>query len=108
MWIDKLVSGVIEIETPIGPRYLEPNFIQRALLMWTFRNFFSLPQKVLRPNEVRLIDRLSSENRFISIAAHDRPIIGKIERRVPAVVDALEARKQVGSSVDEHSREAAA
>jgi len=83
MWIDKLRSGVLELETPIGPRYLEPNFLGRARLLWTFRNFTSLPHQVLRPSEVRLIDGLLNENRFLSgsaINAHDRPVIGRVER----------------------------
>ena len=42
MWIEKLTEGVLELDTPIGPRYVELNFAQRAYLLWTFRNFFSL------------------------------------------------------------------
>ena len=114
MWFEKLVRGVLELDTPLGPRYLQPNFLQRALLMWTFRNFFSLPQQVLRSSERRLIDRLWSEDRFISLSAvgaPDRPIIGRIERRVPvAVVEVLPHRKPVAASqspVTEQGREAA-
>src|SRR5271154_371900 len=84
MWIEKLSDGVLELDTPIGSRYIQPNLAQRAYLMWTFRNFLSLPQQVLRPWERRLIDRLWSENRFVSVSVagtHDRPIIGRIERR---------------------------
>jgi hypothetical protein len=83
MWIDKLFGGVLELETAIGPRFLDLNFLERVRLLWTFRNFLSLPQQVLRPNELRLIDRLTNENRFVSrstIAAHDRPVIGRVER----------------------------
>ena len=86
MWIKKLADGVLELDTPIGPRYVQPNFAQRVYLIWTFRNFFSLPQPVLRPWERRLLDRLRSENRFVSLSAAgapDRPVIGRVERRVP-------------------------
>ena len=113
MWIEKLSDGVLELDTPIGPRYVQPNFAQRAYLMWTFRNFFSLPQQVLRPWERRLIDRLWSENRFVSVSAAgapDRPVIGKIERRPPAQAEVLPIRKPVSSSesaVAEQSREVA-
>ena len=96
MWIEKLTDGVLELDTPIGPRYVEPNFAQRAYLIWTFRNFFSLPQQVLRPWEVRLVDRLLNENRFVSMSAidvHRRPIIGRIERRAPAQAEVLPIRK---------------
>jgi hypothetical protein len=114
MWIEKLADGVLELETPIGPRYLQPNLAQRAYLMWTFRNFFSLPQQVLRPSERRLIDRLWSENRFVSLSAvgsPDRPVIGRIERRrAPAQEQLLPIRKTVSCAepaVAEQSQEAA-
>lgn len=113
MWFEKLVRGVLQLDTPIGPRYLQPNFFQRAMLIWTFRNFFSLPQQVLHPSERRLIDRLLSENQFISLSAvgaPDRPVIGKIERRAPAEMEALPLRKPVASPqspVAEQGREAA-
>jgi hypothetical protein len=112
MWIEKLADGVLQLDTPIGPRYLQPSFIQRAYLMWTFRNFFSLPQQVLHPWERRLIDRLWSENRFVSLAVAgrpDRPVIGQVERRV-APAEVVPIRKPVTSSqaaVAEQSREAA-
>ena len=113
MWIEKLADGVLEVDTPIGSRYVQPNLVQRAYLIWTFRNFFSLPQQVLRPWERRLIDRLWSENRFVSVSAAgapDRPVIGKIERRAPALAEVLPIRKPVSGSnpaVAEQSREAA-
>jgi hypothetical protein len=116
MWTEKLTDGVLELDTPIGPRYVQPNLAQRAYLMWTFRNFFSLPQQVLRPRERRLIDRLWSENKFVSLSAagtHDRPVIGRVERRAPAQAEILPMRKPPireplsGSTVAEQSREAA-
>src|ERR1019366_3613008 len=113
MWIEKLSDGVLELDTPIGPRYLQPNLAQRAYLIWTFRNFFSLPQQVLHAWERRLIDRLWSENRFVSVSAAgapDRPVIGRIERRVPAQAEVLPIRKPASgstSAVAEQRREAA-
>jgi hypothetical protein len=112
MWIEKLSDGVLELDTPIGPRYVQPNLVQRAYLIWTFRNFFSLPQQVLRPWERRLIDRLWSENNFVSMPAvgDDRPVIGRIERRLPAQAEVLPIRKPMSSSkpaVAEQSREVA-
>jgi hypothetical protein len=115
MWIEKLTDGVLELETPIGPRYLQPNLAQRAYLMWTFRNFFSLPQQVLSPRERQLIDRLWSENKFVSLSAvgaHDRSVvvIGRIERRMPAQAEVLPARKPVSGAqpaVAEQGQEAA-
>lgn len=85
MWIEKLTNGVLQLDTPIGPRYVRPKLLQRAYLIWTFRNFFSLPQSVLRSWERRLIDRLWSENRFVSMPATalERAVIGRIERATP-------------------------
>jgi hypothetical protein len=101
MWIEKLAHGVLELDTPIGPRYLHLSFLERALLLWTFRNFSSLPQEVLRRSERRLIDRLWNENRFVSLSvagASDRPIIGRVERRALATVEAMPKRPPVAAS----------
>ncbi|MFZ0686219.1 MAG: hypothetical protein WAM89_11810 [Terriglobales bacterium] len=101
MWIEKLTDGVVQVDTPIGPRYVQPNFPQRAYLMWTFRNFVSLPQQVLRPWERRLIDRLWSESRFVSLrtaGAPSRPIIGRVESRMPVQAESLPSRKPVSSA----------
>lgn len=101
MWIDKLIDGIVQLDTPIGPRYVQPNLMERAYLMWTFRNFFSLPQQVLRPWQRRLIDRLWSEKRFVSLTAagaSDRPVIGRVERRTPLPPEVVPIRKPVSSS----------
>jgi hypothetical protein len=47
MWIEKLADGVLQVETPIGARFIRPSFFERAYLLWMFRNFDSLPQQVL-------------------------------------------------------------
>src|SRR5271154_4892912 len=96
MWIEKLTDGVLELDTPIGLRYVQPNFAQRAYLIWTFRNFCSLPQQVLRPWERRLIDGLWRDNRFVSLrvaGAPNRPVIGRIERRASAEAEVVPIRK---------------
>jgi hypothetical protein len=112
MWIEKLASGVLQVDTPIGPRYVQPNLKQRAYLLWIFRNFPSLPQQVLRPAERRLIDRLWSENKFVSMpamGAPNQPVIGRIERRMPSPPEVQPVRKPRSSSnaVPEQGREAA-
>jgi hypothetical protein len=117
MWTEKLTDGVLEVDTPIGPRYVQPNFAQRAYLIWIFRNFFSLPQPVLRPWQLRLIDRLWRENKFVPLSAAgapDKPVIGRIERRAPLRAEVVPFRKSpirkpVSASeaaVAEQSREA--
>jgi hypothetical protein len=112
MWIEKLADGVLELETPIGPRYLQPSFMERAFLLWTFRHFCSLPQSVLRPWERRLVERLWSDNKVVSLSAPgtlDRPVIGKLERRPPqAAVEVIPLRKPAAALESEESgREAA-
>ena len=99
MWIEKLTGGVLAVDTPIGPRYVQLNFQQRAYLLWIFRNFPSLPQQVLRPGERQLIDRLWSGSKFVSMPLMGAPpVIGRIERRMPAQPEALPAHKAVSSS----------
>lgn len=85
MWIDKLADGVVRVQTPIGPRYVIPSFLQRVYLVWMFRNFPILPHAVLNGRQQRMIDRLCAEQRFASMAYADgmdeAPVIGTIERR---------------------------
>jgi hypothetical protein len=112
MWIEKLADGVLQVDTPIGPRYVQPTFKQRLYLLWIFRNFPSLPQQVLRPAEQRLIDRLWSENKFVSMSAMEapnQPVIGTIEHRLPTLPEIQSSRKPMSSSsaLPEQGREAA-
>lgn len=113
-WIEKLADGVLRLDTPVGPRYVQPNFKQRAYLLWIFRHFPSLPQQVLRPRERQLIERLWSENNFVSMPARstpNRPVIGRIEQRVSSAQPAAPApHERVSSSsaaVHEQGREVA-
>ena len=100
MFIEKILRGVLEFDTPIGPRYLRPNLFDRALLTWTFRNFSSLPQEVLRGSERRLVDRLWKESRFLprTSGLADLPLIGIIERRAIPVIDVMPEKKPAASS----------
>ena len=113
MWMEKLAGGVLQIETPAGPKYVQPNFKQRAYLLWIFRHFRSLPPQVLRPREKQLIDRLGRENKFVSLPAKGapkQPVIGRIERRPSSQAEVLAVRKAASSSsgaVPEQGREAA-
>lgn len=113
MWIEKLADGVLEVDTPIGPRYIQPRFVERAYLLWTFRNFPSLPHQVLSPWQQRLIDRLWSDHRFVSVSSLEGPplVIGRVERRVMAHMESVAPKKSVAAaneaSVAEQGREAA-
>ena len=83
--LEKLNTGVLRVLTPLGPRYLKPSFIQRVYLIWVFRNFPSLPAKVLTARQQMLVDAMWSENRFVaspnSYGIQDAPIIGTLEQR---------------------------
>jgi hypothetical protein len=85
MWIEKLSDGVVQVQTPIGPRYVMPSFLQRVYFLWMFRHFPILPHAVLSSGQQRMVDRLCSEQRFVSMAyadgLEDAPVIGTVERR---------------------------
>ena len=98
MLIDKLAAGVVQVQTPIGPRYVVPStFLQRVYLVWMFRNFHILPHAVLSRRQQRLIDRMCSEQRFASIAysdgMNDVPVIGTVEHRPPRVASSAPPRR---------------
>ncbi|MGA7365209.1 MAG: hypothetical protein WBX04_08780 [Candidatus Sulfotelmatobacter sp.] len=97
MWIEKLSDGVVQVQTPIGPRYLMPSFLQRFYFLWMFRHFPILPHAVLSNGQKRMIDRLCSEQRFVSMAyadgMEDAPVIGTVEKRPKMGVDFLPPRR---------------
>jgi hypothetical protein len=101
MWIEKLADGVVQVQTPLGLRYLMPSFRQRVYFLWMFRHFPILPHAVLSGGQQRLIDRLCSEQRFVSMAyadgMEDAPVIGTIERRPRMGVESLSPRHPVVS-----------
>ena len=86
MWIEKLSDGVVQVQTPIGPRYLMPSLLQRVYFLWMFRHFPVLPHAVLSTGQQRVLERLCSEQRFVSMAyadgMEDAPVIGTVERRL--------------------------
>ena len=93
MWMEKLTSGVLRVLTPLGSRYIQLSFSQRIYLLWIFRHFPILPQKVLSPRQQQLIDQLcSQDDRFLSLmhpSELDVPIIGTLEHRPPVVVESV-------------------
>jgi hypothetical protein len=101
MWIEKLADGVVQVQTPLGPRYVMPSFRQRVYFLWMFRHFPILPHAVLSGGQQRLIDRLCSEQRFVSMAyadgMEDAPVIGTIEKRPRMGVESLPPRRPIVS-----------
>ena len=101
MLIDKLAAGVVQVQTPIGPRYIMPSFLQRVYLLWVFRNFPILPHAVLSGRQQRMIDRMCSEQVFASLpyvdGLNEAPVIGIIERRPPVGTSPPPPRRPVAS-----------
>ena len=87
MLIEKLAAGVVQVQTPIGPRYVMPSFLQRVYMLWMFRNFPILPHAVLSRRQQRMVDRMCSQQSFASMAYTDAleeaPVIGTVEHRPP-------------------------
>ena len=109
MLIEKLATGVVQVRTPIGPRYVMPSFLQRVYLLWMFRNFPILPHAVLSRRQQRLIDRMCSEQSFASMAYADgteAPVIGTIEHRPPMGAETLPPRRPVASETGRLAAEA--
>jgi hypothetical protein len=90
MWMQKLSQGVLRVLTPLGPRYLNPSFAQRLYLLWIFRNFETLPVKVLSPGQQRRIDAMCARHGFVSVhepdGFWDTPLLGTLEQRPPVAL----------------------
>jgi hypothetical protein len=96
MLMEKLSRGVLRVLTPLGPRYLRPSFAQRLYLLWVFRNFTTLPAKVLSARQLRLVDSMCAQNRFVSFNQNgfeDTPILGTLEQRPPVQPVPLPTRR---------------
>ena len=87
MWIERLLYGVLQMLTPLGPRYLRPSLLERVYLLWTFRNFTSLPLVLLNHRQQKLVDRLCSQQKFVSLpfenGTFEQLLIGTVERLSP-------------------------
>lgn len=101
MWLEKLSSGVLRVLTPLGPRYLNPSFVQRLYLIWIFRHFDTLPVKVLTSRQRQMIEAMCAANQFISLAIgiDEAPVLGTLEQRPP--VPAGAAARRPSASVRE-------
>ena len=99
--IDKLAAGVVQVQTPIGPRYLMPSFLQRVYFLWVFRNFTVLPHAVLSGRQQRMIERMCGEQVFASLPYVDgldeAPVIGTVERRPVIGSETLPPRRPAAS-----------
>jgi TonB family protein len=76
----KIRTGLVELRTKSGAVYVGPSFLERIYLLWTFRNFRSLPKQVLNRREQRLIDKLCRTATVSRRTLHTRDsIIGAVE-----------------------------
>lgn len=87
MWLEKLGWGVLRVLTPLGPRYVNPTFSQRLYLLWLFRNFDTLPVKVLSSRQQKWIDRMCGVHGFAALIERNEfgeiPVLGTLEQRPP-------------------------
>jgi hypothetical protein len=102
MWLEKLSSGVVRVMTPVGPRYLKPSLLQRLYMLWIFRNFQTLPVKVLSSYQQRLLESMWAENRFVGfgVGVEDAPLLRTLEQRPAAPSATLPPRRPNGSVTD--------
>jgi hypothetical protein len=101
MWLEKLSWGVLRVLTPLGPRYVRPSFAQRLYLLWLFRNFQTLPVKVLSSRQQKWIDGLCATHGFVSLVEFsgfsDVPVLGTLEQRPPMELQARRSRRPAQS-----------
>jgi hypothetical protein len=97
MWLEKLSQGVLRVLTPLGPRYVSPTFVQRLYLLWIFRNFHTLPVKVLSTGQRRRIDRMCIRHGFVPPRElggfSETPVLGTLEQRPPLEEQSLPPRR---------------
>ncbi len=58
MLFHKLRAGVLHVVSPFGLRCIRLTLSERIVLLWTFRHFKVLPDKVLTPRAKRLLGEL--------------------------------------------------
>jgi hypothetical protein len=87
MRMEKLFFGVLRVLTHLGPRYLNSSLAARLYQLWIFRNFETLPIKVLNRRQQRRIEAMCARQGFVSgLEANgllDTPQLGTFEQRPP-------------------------
>ncbi len=98
MWMEKIRRGMLEVQTDSGLVYLRPSLGERVRLLWTFRNFQLLPQKVLNQRELTLVAALLQRGKF---QPNGECRIGTVEWPLTS------SEQSVAASVEQSSRAAA-
>jgi len=83
MWLEKLSQGVLRVLTPTGPRYVRLSLAERVYLLWIFRNFSTLPFKVLSRRQQSWINRVCTAHGFVSQVGSQATLLGTLEQRPP-------------------------
>jgi len=83
MWLEKLSQGVLRVLTPTGPRYVRLSLAERLYLLWIFRNFSTLPFKVLSRRQQSWINRVCTAHGFVSQVGSQATLLGTLEQRPP-------------------------
>ncbi len=108
MWLEKVSQGVLCVLTPTGPRYVRPSLAERLYLLWIFRNFSTLPVKVLSRRQQRWINRLCAKYGFLSsLGFSEAMLIGTLEQRPPVELGNLRLRRPSQGVSDAMTRFAA-
>lgn len=93
MWLEKLTQGMLRVLTPLGPRYVNPSLKQRLYLLWLFRNFRTLPVKVLSARQQQRMERICRQHGFVSLTAAEPVILGTLEQRPPVETETRPPRR---------------
>lgn len=100
MLLDKLESGLLAYETEQGLFHAQASGWQRFHLLWTFRNFHSLPVKLLNPGEQRLVESLY-RTKLTRLPNPNRDfVIGTVEQYKPTpVLEAVASRINIPAAI---------
>ena len=105
----KIRTGLVELRTNVGSVYVSPSFWERVYLLWTFRNFPSLPKQVLNRREQQLIDKLCRAE----IVGRTKPmaeavVIGTVENVDVKQSSEMETSATTGTLIEMSSASASA
>jgi TonB family protein len=91
---------LVALETDQGVVYAPASGLDRVFLLWTFRNFRSLPQNVLGPRQRQLIASLyRAASNYGSHELHDAVVVGTVESFKPSSLSRLSSSVEVGTLV---------
>ena len=99
---------LLAFDTGRGLVYAQASGWQRAYLLWTFRNFRNLPNKVLHPRQQKLIESLyGTASSKLANELDEAAVIGTVEDFDPPssspIPVGLKAKKMVSDTPEENS-----